>query len=97
ERNAVNAGCVCDSADKLAVVGIDHVHLRAVREVETSSIAIDCHVVEPTIARHVIARLDLVPGTGLKEQSSRHRNKSILNNHWIIPFECRSGECSSAV
>src|SRR5690349_2313494 len=73
ECNAVNSGCVRDCPDQLAAVRIDYVHLRAVRQVQASRIAIDRYVIEAAIAWNWITRLDFVSGSCLK-QRQRYRN-----------------------
>src|SRR4026209_1475378 len=60
ERHAVNSRRIRDRSDELTGVGVDHVHLRAVRKVETPRRAIDRYIVKPTIPRNRVARLNLV-------------------------------------
>src|SRR6185437_11219577 len=67
KRHTVNAGRVCDGPDQLTVVRIDHVDLRPVRQVQTSSVAIDRYVIKTAVAGNRITCLDFVSGSTLPD------------------------------
>src|ERR1051325_6909027 len=93
DGDSVNSRCVGDGSEQLTVVGINHVHLRSVREIQTSRSAVDRYVVEAAIARNGIASLDFISGTGLKEhQSSGHHNQGVLYDHWISPLRYKTAD-----
>src|SRR6185369_16462794 len=76
ECDAMNSRCVSDSSNQLAIVRIDYIHLRAMRQVQTPSSAIDRYVVKAAIAGDRVARLDFVSSTALPRNERQDEDRS---------------------